>query len=187
MATALDSARFWARVKFDLAGCWEWQGGTNGNGYGIWRYNYRQYVFAHRFAWADLFGKIPSGLGVCHHCDNRLCVRPDHLFLGTQKDNMADAARKGRLHSLPRFHGSAHPMSKLSHEQVSEIRLAYQRGVRQWQLAAQYGVRRVTIHAIIAGRIWKELGGPIKRPPATPRLSRSQREEILAEMPWAAS
>jgi hypothetical protein len=89
---------FWAKVR-RTDGCWEWTGARLHSGYGKLGRKGRTYV-AHRFAWELVNGAIPDGLFACHRCDNRLCVRPDHLFLGTQKDNIADMLSKGRG-SLP--------------------------------------------------------------------------------------
>lgn len=85
--------RFWAKVaKGD--GCWNWTASTVG-GYGsFWSTGSRR---AHRFSWELHSGPVPAGLFVCHRCDNRQCVRPDHLFLGTPSDNITDCSRKGRL------------------------------------------------------------------------------------------
>ena len=75
--------------------CWEWTGAQFANGYGAFQVNGKT-VRAHRFAWELAHGPIPEGIRVLHHCDNRLCCRPDHLFLGTDADNAADKIAKGR-------------------------------------------------------------------------------------------
>lgn len=88
--------RFWHYVE-QGDGCWEWQGHL-ASGYGALRGQYpdQRMVKAHRVSWEIHFGPIPTGMFVCHHCDNPPCVRPDHLFLGTNTSNMRDRERKGR-------------------------------------------------------------------------------------------
>ena len=84
-------ADFWRNVKFSKRGCWEWTGAKNACGYGIVKGG-----LAHRVAWGVEVGPIPSGMNVCHRCDNPACVTIDHMFLGTHIDNMYDMLAKGR-------------------------------------------------------------------------------------------
>lgn len=86
---------FWARVD-KSAECWEWTGARYSQGYGAFCYLGRQW-HTNRLAWLFTNGPIPDGLQVCHTCDNPSCCRPDHLFLGTQTENLQDASSKGRL------------------------------------------------------------------------------------------
>ena len=94
--------RFWEKVnKTSLKGCWEWTSSLQGNGYGAFFTHLieqgRKCHGAHRFSWELTNGKIPKGLWVLHKCDNRICVNPEHLFLGNRTDNMRDAAKKKRI------------------------------------------------------------------------------------------
>lgn len=90
--------KFWARVNKNPDGCWEWTASLSSNGYGRFSPTscYRDRVLAHRFSYAQFVGAIPDGMIICHHCDNRKCVRPDHLFVGTNADNAKDRILKGR-------------------------------------------------------------------------------------------
>jgi hypothetical protein len=90
-------SRFWGRVNKIPYGCWEWTGYVSKprNGYGeFWIAG--KTIRTHRFSYEIHFGPIPKGFQVCHHCDNTKCVRPDHLFCGTNQDNARDAIQKGR-------------------------------------------------------------------------------------------
>jgi hypothetical protein len=149
--------RFWEKVaKSD--GCWLWTAFRTEKGYGKLAGS-RSPVRAHRVSYELAFGHIPEGLCVLHRCDNPPCVRPDHLFLGTEADNSADmkAKRRGRG---PAMQGTAHPRAKLTDEQVVAIRAAYQpRIVSAAVLAAKFGVSRATIDGIVSGRYWKHLLG----------------------------
>src|SRR5690242_11540602 len=97
LADSTVSTRLWSRVNIDPLHCWEWLGCTNEKGYGLIKVGGKRGVAGkvHRIAWVLKFGST-HGLQVLHHCDNRRCVRPDHLFLGTHQDNMRDMDCKGR-------------------------------------------------------------------------------------------
>ena len=94
-AGCTPEARFWRKVK-TADGCWEWQGSTNGR-YGEIRLGVGRKVYAHRYAFELAYYAVPDGMVVMHICDNTRCVRPDHLTLGTQSDNLHDAYSKGRM------------------------------------------------------------------------------------------
>ena len=122
--------------------CWEWQGARLPSGYGRYDAPGKIPWTAHRFAWTDRNGPIPPGMLVCHRCDNPPCVRLDHLFLGTTKDNARDMSSKGRG-----------PGQKVSRQQSDEICALYVSGsVRQRDLALRFDIDQATICRIIRGR-----------------------------------
>jgi hypothetical protein len=174
-------SRFWSKVNKDgptpahapeLGPCWEWTGAI-AQGYGqIGAGPQGGLLKAHRVSWELHHGSVPSKLRVLHRCDNRRCVNPAHLFLGTQADNVADMDAKGRRRNAP-LRGDAHPArhrsdylargeragaAKLTEAQVIEIRRrAKDEGATGAKLAAEYGVSAWTIYPILRGKTWKHL------------------------------
>lgn len=101
----MTSRRFWAKVLTG-DGCWEWSGATR-NGYGVLQVGTHarpRVEYAHRLAWGAAHGEIADGAYVLHHCDNKLCVRAEHLFIGDHKENMRDGRSKGRWPSGEKWH-----------------------------------------------------------------------------------
>lgn len=151
-------ARFWSKVaKGD--GCWLWTAGKGARDYGLfgvpcWWGPRRAAVRAHRLSWAITHGRVPpSDMCICHRCDNPTCVRPDHLFLGTLKDNVQDCERKGRGNHAK---GERQHCAKLTEADVREIRGPL-RHISTPKLAVRYGVHHSRISAARAGRTWKHV------------------------------
>ena len=142
--------RFWSKVN-KTNGCWEWTGRINARGYGA----YGKRV-AHRVIWEQIHGPIPSGMCICHHCDNPACVRLDHLFIGTHSDNIKDAVIKGRV-VPPDSRGEKHGRSRLSDNDVYEIRRLYSLGVAHKTIAKMWRISRPNVRAIVYRRNWRHI------------------------------
>ena len=141
--------RFWAKIKKSEAGCWEWTASTYTTGYGCFVPADQHKVPAHRFMWELMNGPIPAGLWVLHDCDNRLCVRPDHLHLGTRRDNIDEAVARKRT-----SWGERNMHAKLTEAQVREI---FQSVGKVKEVAAQFGVCQSTVSVIRNGLSWSQL------------------------------
>lgn len=141
---------FYDRVEFTDVGCWEWMG-ARAKGYGSLHLNGR-HVMAHRISWELARGPIPEGLNVLHKCDNPPCIRPSHLFLGTQAVNAWDMVLKGRAKRTP-LRGIAHPRAKLTDEQVAEMRRLSAAGVSAAELGRRYGVSHAHAHRVVRGQV----------------------------------
>jgi hypothetical protein len=148
--------RFWAKVE-KTDGCWQWTGSRNSDGYGNFHDRGTHSTKAHRFIYERTYGEIPPGYNVCHRCDNPSCVRPDHLFLGTQADNMRDCQRKGRYSRATGQIGSAHHYSKLKESDIPIIRSLRASGVTFKAIGQRFGVRDVTIQNIFNGHTWSHV------------------------------
>lgn len=147
---------FWSKVEIrGNDDCWPWVASINRYGYGQFSsghsYSQLKTSKAHRVSWTLRNGPIPSSLHVLHKCDNPLCVNPDHLFLGTPFDNMADKVAKGRQAHLK---GTSNGHTKLTEAQVLAIR-SDSRPSRP--IAAEYGVAYSLISKIKSRRQWAHL------------------------------
>lgn len=142
------------------SGCWLWVGAVNNMGYGVMGLQIGQptlrrtkNIYAHRLSWELGHGQIPAGLFVLHKCDVPCCVNPAHLFLGDQKDNLADAATKGRS-----CRGERNGTAKLTEEEVRQIR-TMATSTSHSSLAAAFGVSRRLIGVIVQRKLWKHIPG----------------------------
>lgn len=137
--------RFWQKVR-QGPNCWEWTASRNASGYGQIQAGPRlgRPLLAHRVSWELHNGPISDGMQVCHTCDHPPCVRPDHLFLGTNAENMLDMATKGRHVGTRR----------LTSEQAAEIRRRGLAGENQSKVAADFGTTQKNVSLIVLGKRW---------------------------------
>ena len=168
---------FWARVERSQ-GCWIWRGAVGRSGYGNVNTGGRT-VGAHRFAYSETIGVIPTGMVIRHRCDTKLCVNPTHLEVGTQADNVRDAAERGQLPRGDRHPLSANPLlaargarhgsktrpdrvargarhgcAKLTEVDVREIRECVAGGASQTATARAFGISQPHVSAIVARSTW---------------------------------
>lgn len=141
--------------------CWEWIGANDGRGYGQ-LYVGGKLIRAHRLSFMLYVGKIPKGLHILHKCDNPSCVNPDHLFIGTHRDNMQDMSRKGRHGTITMPHkmvrGENNGLSKLTEQQVLEIRELYSTGdYLQREIGCIFNVSQRAISKIINFQTWAHI------------------------------
>ena len=169
--TEKDIERFWSKTRESTERSWngtpcvEWTAGRKRGGYGDFRVGGVSRG-AHRVAWVVTYGFVPAGLHVLHHCDNPPCVSAaaGHLFLGTNRDNVADRDTKGRqakgdrsgarLHWWPRACGERARHAKLTEASVREIRALVAAGLAQDVAASRFGVSRRTVNYVVHRRVW---------------------------------
>lgn len=175
--------RFWANVKKtdiapahrpDLGGCWLWTGWKSPTGYGSIHSGGRRAAGrqkrTHRVSWELHYGDIPDGACVLHRCDNRACVRPDHLFIGSQQENIEDMRQKGRARA--KFQqGQAHAMATLNDDDVARMRIMAREGAWASDIAKEFGVTTAIASNAIRGKTWSHIPGAVNRPQKRPRGS----------------
>ena len=159
--------RFWAKVRKSDS-CWEWTAATRPDGYGVIGLGSRTEGIerSHRLSWSIHFGPIPDGLFVCHHCDNRRCVRPDHLFLGTAAENHHDMRSKSRHCNPPRLlgdsnprrirppHGELNPAAKLNDQDARGVRALSSLGVSGAEIGRLIGISKTQVSKIVRWLSW---------------------------------
>jgi HNH endonuclease len=143
--------RFWDQVV-KVGKCWEWKSTYVVRGYGLFGLKPGTKILAHRFSYELLCGPIPEGLWVLHHCDNRRCVNPTHLFIGDAADNVQDMMNKGRNVA---HKGEKNGNSKLKREQVEEIRKMRSEDVPRKIVASKFGISTMMVSLITSGKNWK--------------------------------
>lgn len=171
MITEKHIKRFWGHVE-KLDSCWEWRGSLNAYGYGrlgITVDGVKMRYPSHRLSWAIHYGIIPDGMFVCHKCDNRMCVNPEHLFIGTQVENMHDMVKKNRQSK-----GEGHGRSKATIKNVIAIRRMRKDGYSFSEIARKFSLSIKGVWLIATGEKWKivdaiespceKIGSPINLP-----------------------
>lgn len=136
----------------DNTGCWNWTASLDAYGYGQFKVEPKNYK-AHRFSYENKFGPIPDGLCVLHKCDNRKCVNPSHLFLGTASDNMRDNVSKGRQSK-----GGLHGRAKLTDETAKWVKdLIKYSSLSNSEISQYFGVSGTAIWLVRKGRTWRHV------------------------------
>lgn len=137
-------------IKINDNNCWIWQKSKNKNGYGIIGCRYKIFL-VHRLSWTLFKGQFDNEILVCHKCDNPSCCNPEHLFLGSDRDNVLDSINKGRF--TRKYHNSF----KITPEHVKEIRKLSEKGMNNVEISKKFNVSREHIGSIIRKKCWKNV------------------------------
>lgn len=154
------SVRFARHVHFCDSGCWAWTGAKNENGYGVIGRGRRGEgnAKAHRLSF-EIFHAVqlnPQQV-ICHRCDNPACVNPDHLFVGTQQDNLADMVSKERGSTPPLLRGTENPKAKLNEHLVRRAFRLREDGLSTYRIADELGVSRPAICSVLNKKTWRHV------------------------------
>jgi hypothetical protein len=157
MSKIEEIQRFLNKIEYSQNGCWLWRAAIRGEcGYGAFKYD-GKVRSAHRVAYRIFKGDIPDNMCVCHTCDNKICVNPNHLFLGTKRDNAIDAYNKGRMKAPEggRFQNGHRAINaSLNNKTVSLIRMDLENGISQQAIASKYNIKRHIVADISCGRTY---------------------------------
>lgn len=150
--------RFWTKVNKNTEnGCWEWVAAKVRHGYGRIMVQ-KKVKLTHRVSWELHNGPIPEGLHVLHRCDNPSCVRPEHLFLGNQEENMRDMVIKGRSSHSTGTNGENHYRAKITTKDVRDMRKKYSNSKTPLRVVAQeFGLSKTHVNKILLRKIWKHI------------------------------
>lgn len=179
-----DDARFWSKVARTggAHSCWEWTGaqcGSQSMRYGVFTGGEwyrgpngklkRRLISAHRWAYMRFVGAVPDGMVVMHKCDNGLCVRPAHLQVGTQSDNIRDMYAKGR-DAQERIRGDNHVAAVITSEIADSLRDRFAGGISASELAREFGIPRRVVTDVLLCYTWKHTPGATKHGPLRTRV-----------------
>jgi Autographiviridae endonuclease len=157
----VEPRKFWAKVRRSKD-CWEWTGQPNANGYGAfhwWAHGKSRATQAHRVSWFLTHGPIPADMYVLHMCDNRKCVRPSHLFLGTQQDNIKDmhAKHRWKMNNPSRRDGSLNPCAKHTERDIHRMLALHKAGFSQVRISRLFGISRPQLCMIVNNKAWRHV------------------------------